>query len=357
MPRTTLPALIKRIEARPHSAVVFLHGEEEYTRERTVQRILEIVLDPPTRDFNLDQVRGGEVQPESLASLIATPPMMSDYRIVVVRDAQGLSVKAREVVEQAVQRENPGLVLILVATIPASSKAKFYDTLRAAALSVEFPLVDPDDLPTWVIEHCANEHDVEIDTDAARALSAAIGPYLGILAIEVEKIVSYIGDRRRITKDDVAAVGGYVPRVDRWGWFDTVGSRRYEIALSQLPDLLVAGESGVGLLIGLGNHLLRLAIFAAGGSEALERQLPGNQRWLIKRLQPQGREWSVRSIDLALAHLLRADRLLKTASIPDRLAVEEVLLRMAADRDSEAQAGSRPRAGAGRATGRRAVGN
>src|SRR5690606_15268619 len=132
---------------------------------------------------------------------------------------------------------------ILVATVPGSSKSKFYDTLRSEALSLEFPMVEQDDLPAWVVEHCASEHGVEIETDAARALSAAIGPFLGILAIEIEKVIAYVGEGRRITREDVQAVGGYVPRVDRWAWFDTVGERRFDVAISQLPDLLSAGET------------------------------------------------------------------------------------------------------------------
>ena len=40
-------------------------------------RLFRFARDPGTRDFNLDQLRGGDVTPEALASILATPPMMA----------------------------------------------------------------------------------------------------------------------------------------------------------------------------------------------------------------------------------------------------------------------------------------
>ena len=45
---------------------------------------------------------------------------------------------------------------------------------------------------------------------------------------------------------------------------------------------------------------------------------------------PQARLWSGEEIDAALTDLLRTDRLLKSTSLTDRQAMEELLLRLAA---------------------------
>jgi DNA polymerase III subunit delta len=334
MPQLSLSRLFEHLRGRPGAAVVFLHGEEEYQREEAVQRILELFLDPATRDFNLDQLRGADAASETLASLIGTPPMMSEHRVVLVREAQGLSPKGREVIEAVLARPPGGIVLVLVASIPQGSKAKFYGVLKEKALATEFPPVSPLDLPGWLIERAASAHGLEIELAAARALAAAIGSQLGILAAELGKLADYVGDRKRVTVEDVEAVGGYVPRVDRWGWFDRIGGRDFPGALEEVPDLLDSGETAVGLVIGMGTHLLRLALLVAGGREGLDRQLKGNQRWLVNRLLPQAKKWSQAEIDTALVELLRTDRLLKTASLSDRQAIEELLLRLAGDSGS-----------------------
>jgi DNA polymerase-3 subunit delta len=320
--------LLKRLETRPASAAFFLYGDEELRREEAVQRVVATYLDPATRDFNYDQLRGPEVTPEQIASIAATPPMMAEYRVVVLREVQGLTPKAREVVEEVAAAPPAGLILLLAGEIPQSSRAKFYEALKKSAVSAEFGTVQPNDLPGELIERAAEEHGVELEVEAARAMVAALGAQLGLLGSELAKLASFVGDRGRITREDVRALTGYLPRVDRWDWFDLVTERRFEEALWLLPDLLETGESGVGLVLGLGGQVVRLGLGVAGGREALERELPPRQRWLAGRVASAARRWSVQEVDLAVEELLRADRLLKTASLTDRQVVEELLLRL-----------------------------
>jgi DNA polymerase-3 subunit delta len=328
VPRLTHPRFLQQIAARPARAVFFLHGAEEHLREVAVHQVVDGFLEPSTRDFNFDQLRGPDVTPEQVASLLATPPMMAEHRVIVIREMQGLSQRAREAVEAAVEAPPPGLVLVITGQIPRDSKAKFYSTLERNSAAVEFPALDANDLPGWLMERAREEHGRELELDAARALAVAIGPQLGVLASELDKLSSFCQDRTEITLEDVRAVGGYVPRVDRWGWFDAVGERRCEEALRLLPELLESGESAVGLVIGIGGQLARIGLAVAGGKEALDRELNARQRWLAGRISAAATKWTMDELDDAMAELLRTDRLLKTASLSDRQAMEELLMRL-----------------------------
>jgi DNA polymerase-3 subunit delta len=329
LPRTSYSALLGSLTRGDPGGVFFISGDEEYLKDEAANRIVEAFLDAGTRDFNFDQLRGPDVTPESLASVLATPPMMAEHRVVVLREAQGLSQKSREAVEAIAASSPEGLVLVVVATIPAGSRAKFYSTLQKLARSLEFGRIDPVDLPGWVLERAREGHGLEMEPAAARALAGAAAGQHRILASELQKLASYVGERRQISAEDVRAVGGYIPTVDRWAWFDLVAERRIEDAVRQLPALLESGENGVGLVIGIAGQLLRVAIAVAGGKDALEKQLKPYQRWLAGRIQPMARRWAAAEIDLAITEVLRTDRLLKTASLTDRQALEELLLRLA----------------------------
>ena len=335
MPQLSPAQLERTLRDRVAGGAFFFYGEEEFLREEAVGKVVAAYLDPATRDFNLDQVRGSDAAADDLASLLATPPMLAEYRVVVVRDAQGLSNRAREVVEAAVRTPTPGLVLVLSATIPSGTSAKFYGELKKHAASVEYPQLSRDNAPEWVLETAAEEHGLEMDVDAARALVGGAGVDLGTLASELRKLASYVQDRKRVTLDDVRAVGIAIPRQDRWGWFDLVAERRFREALATLPVLLEAGEGAVGLVTGLGGQLLRVAIACAGGQAALERALTGGQPWIVRRVMPHARRWTVPELDRALAELLRTDRLMKSASLTDRQAMEELLLRLWAIRPAD----------------------
>ena len=324
-------ALTRALAAGRRGGVYFLFGEDEHSKEEAAAELVAAHLDPATRDFNFDQLRGNELDAEVLASAIATPPLMAEWRVVLVREAQALatSARTRSVIEAALARPVPGLALILVATIPEQSKAQFYQLLRKQATAVEFPALSPADVPGVLMERAA-ALGFELDAEAARELAAAIGPDMGVLMTELGKLRDYAGGRTRVGVEDVRAVTGRIERQNRWAWFDLVGNRRFAEARAALPVLLDAGESGVGLVLGLGTQFLRLALAAAGGESALQAELPPNQRWLASRVARQARGWTPRVLDGALEDLLRADRLLKSTALSDRQVLEELLLRLEA---------------------------
>jgi DNA polymerase III delta subunit len=163
--------------------------------------------------------------------------------------------------------------------------------------------------------------------DAARALGAAVGTNLGVLAQEVEKLASMVEEGEAITLDVVRRSGTHIPTQDRWEWFDLVGTRRFQKAADTLPVLLGQGESGVYLAMGLATHLLRLGLARTGGQRALDEVLFPNQRgWLGRRLMEQARGWSEDELLDALLGLRRVDRLLKSTSLSEESVLEEWLL-------------------------------
>lgn len=308
--------------------VFYLHGEDHFRKDQTVRALIDAHLDPATADFNFDPVRGGETDSETLASLIATPPMMAEWRVVVVREVEGLasSKHARDVLLSATQSPPPGLALILSCTVPSGSKAKFYKELARTARSVEFRAITEADVPGWIISRAREKHDLDFDVDAARALGSAIGTDLGVLSQELEKLADFVGDRGSVSLDDVRAAGTRLPSQDRWRWFDLVGERRFEEARRAVPVLLGQGESGVGLVIGLTTQLLRIGIAIRKGVSGLEAALPFHQKFLAKRVAGQARGWSVPEVDAALEGLLDVDRLLKASPHTDEHFLESWLL-------------------------------
>ncbi|HZD06089.1 MAG TPA: DNA polymerase III subunit delta, partial [Longimicrobiales bacterium] len=298
--------------------VFYLHGEDEYRKDEAARALVEAHLDPAAADFNFDPLRGSDVELERLASILATPPMMAEWRVVLLRETEALasSSRARELLVGTADSPPPGLALVLVCTVPQGSRARFYRDLSARCRSMDFPLLSPDDVPGWLMARGEERFGISVEPDAAQALGAAVGTDLGVLSRELEKLAGYVGEGGSVTSEVVEAAGIRLPTQDRWAWFHLVGERRFDEALASLQTLLAQGESGVGLVIGLATHFLRLGVTADEGLQGLEQALPGHQKWLVSRdgpkLRAQARRWSVEGLQAALAGLLRVDQLLKS---------------------------------------------
>jgi DNA polymerase-3 subunit delta len=322
-------ALRRRRPPEARGGIYLLEGDEPFLKDEAARELVDAHIDPATRDFNLDFLRGPDVEPETLLSICHTPPMMAEWRVVVVHDAHVLAANARSraTLETLMARKVPGLALLLLAQLPERGRAKIWDNVARAATVLRFPRPALEELPDWLVAR-AQVEGLTLEPAAARALASAIGAELGVLARELDKLRDYVGERTHITRADIESLVGHVPRVNRWDWIDTVGDRKLDRARTELPTLLDAGETAVGLVIALGTHLLRLGIAVSGGERALGEALPPHQRWLAKRVATQARVWTAPAIDDALDDLLRADRLLKSAPLSDRQVLEELLLRM-----------------------------
>lgn len=308
--------------------VFYLHGDDEYRKAAAATALVDRHLDPGMRDFNLDVLRAGEATTEQLASVISTPPMMAEWRVVHVKDAEALasSPKARKFVLDTARNPPPGLVLILQATVPAKSKAKFYSDLSKLAKGVAFKQVALDEAPSWLVTWADDHLDVPLELDAARGLVAAVGTDLGLLTRELQKLQVMAGEEGVISRAVVERGGIRVPRQDRWEWFRLVGERKISQALEGLEILLEHGESPVGLVVGLGSHLLRVGVAVEGGQRALEGVLPPYQRFLAGKLMGQSKAWDQHSIAQAIKGLRRLDQLLKSSSVEGSVLLEEWLL-------------------------------
>lgn len=329
-----MPSVSDWLQKNPLGGVFFVHGDDAFRRREAVLELIAAHLDDSTRDFNLDVVRGTEVDVEQLASLLSTPPMMAEMRVVHVKDAQGLSASSRmrEVVLEVAAAPPSGLALVLDGDIGGST-AKFWKELKRHAIAFEFGAVSPQALPGILMDRARDVLGTELEPDAATALVGAVGGDLGVLVQELEKLASVAGPGEAITPEVVARAGIHLPEQDRWGWFDLVAEKRWDAAMRGLDVLLSQGESEVGLVLWLGQHVLRMAVVREAGSKALEEHLPPNQRWLVRKISGQARHWTTDELEDGLDGLRRADRLLKSSSGTGVVA-EWLLARQAADAEA-----------------------
>ncbi|UCF20996.1 MAG: DNA polymerase III subunit delta [Gemmatimonadota bacterium] len=332
MRELTYDQLVARLAKGKLGGSYFLNSDEPFLRDQAIKLLIEAHLGDGSADFDLDQMSGDDADPAKLAALLATPPLLSSYRVTVVREAQSLAPKARSVVEDAVRQPVSNRVVIVAAQVPRGSKARFYQILREQCVSLSLRAPGSSELAGWLAKQAKAAHGIEMDMSAAQLLASVIGARLGVLAQELDKLASGAGADKRIGLGEVRAAAGALPQVNRWEWIDRVAERRISPALVELPDLLDSGESAVGLIGALSEALIRVGL-AGEGEGALVAVLKrdgsyGNLSWKLRAYRQQARNWDRADLAAALAELLRADRLIKSGGLSERAALEEALLRI-----------------------------
>jgi DNA polymerase III subunit delta len=327
-------ALYKAIKDRAFAPAYYLYGDEEFLKEETLKQLLVAAVDPATRDFNLEIRRGGDLDGETLASLLNTPPMMADRRVVAVRDVGALKKDGRQALDRYLARPSADVVVVLVA--PAGAKAD--RALCDRTLPVEFAPLTGDRVPRWIAHHASTAHGATIAPGAVALLQSAVGNDLPQLAAELDKLASF-ANGREIGEQDVAEVVG-VRRGETLGdLLDRVAERDAPGALALVEHVLAQPKtSAVTVVMALATQTLALAwgkAMQAQGTPA--GRLEGEYFNLLKEGgaypgRPWGEatrawaravdRWTPAALEEALDLLLDADVALKET----RLSSDEQLL-------------------------------
>lgn len=318
-------ALRAAIHEKQFSPAYYLHGEDEYLKEEGLRQLIDAAIDPATRDFNLDQRRGAELDAASLASLLATPPMMAERRVVVIRDVTGLRKDARAALEKYLQSPAPDVLLAL--TAPADAKVD--STLSKLATEENCKPLTGAQLPKWIVARVEKQHGTTISPEAVELLQDSVGTDLSQVAIELEKLALYCAGRA-IDEEAVAAVVG-VRRDETPGrLLDAIAMRDSALALTLLPGVLQQPKMGaVPLIMALTTQTLALAIGAARGIPAARQTgeyfallRTGSSNFTARAwgeaasswARANGK-WNAADLDHALEVLLQTDLALKNSRV------------------------------------------
>ncbi|MDQ3673474.1 MAG: DNA polymerase III subunit delta [Gemmatimonadota bacterium] len=327
MPVVELSALEEDFTKREFARAYYFHGDDDFQKDVAVRQLIEAAVDPATRDFNLEVRRGGDLEGESLASLLGTPPMMAERRMVVIRDVPALRKEARAALDAYLRAPASDLVLLLVAPSEARQEA----ALVKRCASVDFVAPDGSRLQRWIVKH-VDALGGKIAANAADLLTSAVGADLSMLATELEKLMSYTGGAP-IDEDAVSAIVGVRRGETPGDLLDRIAARDVKGALGMLDVVLGQPKTNaVTLLMALSTQMFGIAYARALRDRGLAAsRLSGELFGFLKAGggaytgRPWGEataawakavdHWSASELEAALDALLGADIALKESRV------------------------------------------
>lgn len=197
----TFESICRDITARKFESVYVLMGEEPFFIDKITDLLVDTVLDESERDFNQMIMYGSDVDAATVINAARRFPMMSEYQLVVVKEAQQI----RDIETLAAYVKNPLQSTILV----INYKYKTLDRRRALAATVEKNgvLFESKKVPDYkmpgFITAMLQQRSVGIDPKAAQMLSDFLGNDLNRLVKELDKLSIILPEKagKRITPE------------------------------------------------------------------------------------------------------------------------------------------------------------
>jgi DNA polymerase-3 subunit delta len=236
--------LAAEIRQKKYHPVYALFGEDEYPVQALVKLLREAVAQGPMAQFNLDELSGQSLSWDTVLERSRTLPMMASHRLVIAWDVDKLAKKGEDdLADIEAYLKNPLPETVLVLTAKAFDKrTRFYKALEAGATAL-FEAAHPKahEVPA-VVKRFAKGFNKDIDDVAARSIADLVGTETMWIRNEVEKLCVYVGDRPRITDEDVQAVMADINQRDVWALTEAMAKRDFAACMRLLEPILRESE-------------------------------------------------------------------------------------------------------------------
>ena len=199
--------------------IYFLSGEESYYIDEISNFIENNVLDEAEKDFNQTIVYGKDIVLSGILGLAKEFPMMSDYKLVIVKEAQNLkelnkNAASDEDSGNKTESNNAGTQFLNYINHPQKStilvfcfKYKTIDkrsaiakALQKNAVFLETKKMYDNQIPDWISNY-VKEKNYSISPKASFLLSEFLGSDLSKITNEINKLLISLPTGKEITPE------------------------------------------------------------------------------------------------------------------------------------------------------------
>jgi DNA polymerase-3 subunit delta len=354
---------VRELESRKLRPAYVFVGDEAFFRKRFRDAILEHLVPAELREFSLFEFDLGETDLAEILDRVRTPSLMAPFQVFFVRGVKnlfgrGANQEKLAAIEEYCKNPNPHALVVFVAdhiSIPADARRmemqdrdryqRIRDTMGQYCGLVELARVEEGEAVRWVTDYCAGRG-VKTDPDGARELVDALGGDMMMISNELEKLILYVGEKKRITLGDVETMVLAAKQRSLYELTDAISSKNPTRALEILDAILASGE-GEEAAIG---HIYMLAKTFRQMLVILERNVRDQRMlwaalWQGFRVPPfaaddiirQARRYkSRRELTRAIRVVAKADLALRSNPVSKRMVLERLVMDLTSEPKLEA---------------------
>jgi len=255
--------IIKEIQEKRYFYSYFLFGKNGYQIKETLDALKKAVLALGFESFDLENFDAGEnnFDIQTLKRAVLTPPMASSKRLIILDKIEKIQEFGRKILLSLLESPVETSILVMVMSQspprPKKKKSSFFDKLMRLARSERFDNLKPSSIKKWLKDYF-EKRGYLIDEDAIETILEFIGNNQTSLAEEVEKIITYTGEKRHLEREDVLNILSSNMVKTVFDLTDAIGRKELKNALSILNYLLQWGEPPMKILAMLRRFLLEL---------------------------------------------------------------------------------------------------
>ena len=208
--------------------IYLFFGEEEYLIQEKIEEFKKNIVNP---SLNIEQIDGQEPDQERIVSALQTNTLLGGEKLVIIKHAD-LKHEDWNALAPSLEAVPSGITVIFWAQA-VDKRSKFYKLIDRIGEACEFkPFADweQDQVVSWIVRR-ARSLGKEIKNPAALSLQQICGNSLYKLASEIDKLITFVGEKPVIDEGDVAELAS-PGQISSFALAEAVATKNLQKALS-----------------------------------------------------------------------------------------------------------------------------
>lgn len=323
-------------------------GEEEYSKESALRQLRAQCLKAPFESLNESVLTDPDVS--TLIAVCETLPMMSEKRLVIVKESRFVAGGKKSDEDQGKKKNNASdeerffsylehipstTCLLFYVRGKANGTRRLYKHFSKKGGLVSFERLDGSDLVKWIARELKAMNKQITKTDADQ-LIMTVGNDLTRLKTEISKVSAYVGEKQSVEAEDVAKICTPSTEYKVFDLADAVTEGNAARALSLMNGLLYDGEARL-LLLALLQRQYRQLLFVlimtqSSCSPDLMAKNLGVPLFVINKNKNLVRRYTVEELKKAYDLCIDTEYGIKSGQMSEEGALEQVVYALLAER-------------------------
>lgn len=318
----------RQIKERSFYKVYLLTGDENYLLMQARQMLRQALV-AEGDEMNYTLFEDSKVDMQQLRELAMTYPFFSEKRLLVL-DRTGILKSGKDTLVE-IMEHLPETTCMVICEPEIDKRSKAYKWIKKNGYVGEFLKKNQTEkvLLRWIATILSKEKKQIRESDA-RYFLERVGDDMFQIKNETEKLISYVGNRIEITRDDIDMISSGEIQNKIFDMVSAIAKGDKKQALDYYNALILLKEPPMHILFLIVRQYKILLMIcnmrSLHKSDKEIAQAAGIPTFAIRKNESQLRGYDLRSLENCISQCIQMEEQIKTGKISDQMAVELLIV-------------------------------
>jgi DNA polymerase-3 subunit delta len=190
------------IKSKKFSPIYLLMGEEEFYIDYLTGLITENSISKSEKEFNYNVLYGKETNIDEIISICKKFPLMSNYQVVILKEAQDLSRTIDQLTSYANNFLKSTILIINYKHKSLDKRKSLYKSISKNGVVFESKRLYENQVQQWIADQLSNKN-IKISNKAVSMIVDFLGTDLNKINNELSKLIQSKKDLKEVSENEI----------------------------------------------------------------------------------------------------------------------------------------------------------